>query len=87
MPEPYTRPAFALDEIHSRILNEVASSPACTINHVVQQLLPKHGEYGVRNKVHQLLMQRYLTEVKGCHGIQLRITGKGRTAIDPATAG
>ena len=87
MTEPYTRPAFALDTTHSRILTEVAAMPGCTMGQVVQNLLPEHGENGVRIKVHQLLGQRYLTEVKGVHGIQLRITGKGRIALQAGSTG
>ncbi|MDD1718846.1 MAG: hypothetical protein LUQ25_02185 [Methanoregulaceae archaeon] len=86
MTESYSRPAFELDSTHTQILAEVSARPGCTISHVVLRLLPEHGENNIRSRVHQLLTQRYLAEVKGCHGIQLRVTGKGRVSLQPEKA-
>lgn len=81
MTEGFVKPAFQLDPPHIRILQTISDRPGCRISHVVQTLLSEYGENSVRSKVHQLLVNRYVSEVKSAQEIQLRITGKGRAAL------
>jgi DUF1365 family protein len=76
--------AFVPDIAHIMILREVADSPSCSINHVVEKLLPSHSESIVRSRVRQLLARRYLDWGKSPIGIQLRLTSQGRVALQRA---
>jgi len=73
--------AFVPDAAHMKILQEVADSPSCTITHVVLQMIPGTSESCVRSGVRQLLARRYLDWGKSPEGIQLRLTSRGRVAL------
>ena len=76
--------AFVPDTAHIRVLQEVAASPSCSINHVVFRLHSTHSESIVRSRVRQLLTRRYLDWGKSPVGIQLRLTSQGRVALQRA---
>jgi hypothetical protein len=79
-----TTEAFVPDTAHIMILQEVSDSPSCTITHVVEKLLPSQSESVVRSRVRQLLARRYLDWGKSPLGIQLRLTSRGRVALQQA---
>ncbi len=83
----YTQPAFALDDTHIRILEEVSKKPGCKISHVVLHLLSEYGENSVRAKVHQLVIHRYVNAGKSSQEILLTITGKGRISLQGKVPG
>jgi hypothetical protein len=83
----YIQPAFALDDTHIRILEEVAEKPGCKISHVVLRLLSEYGENSVRSKVHQLVVHRYVNAGKSSQEILLTITGKGRISLQGKVPG
>jgi DUF1365 family protein len=76
--------AFVPDITHLMVLQEVSDCPSCSINHVVEKLLPSHSESVVRSRVRQLLARRYLDWGKSPVGIQLRLTSQGRVALQRA---
>jgi len=53
---------------------------------VVQQLLPDHGESGVRSAIRILLSKRYLDGGKSSSEIVLRLTSSGRILLQKAAA-
>jgi hypothetical protein len=53
---------------------------------VVQQLLPAHGESGVRSSIRVLLSKRFLDGGKSSSEIVLRLTSKGRVLLQKADA-
>ena len=77
---------FAPDPIHLHILQAVSDKQGCHIGHVVQQLLPAHGESGVRSSVRVLLSKRFLDGGKSSSEIMLRLTSKGRVLLQKASA-
>ncbi|MCK9580338.1 MAG: hypothetical protein M0Q92_07785 [Methanoregula sp.] len=77
---------FVPDPIHIHILKAVSEKQGCHIGHVVQQLLPEHGESGIRSAVRVLLSKRCLDGGKSSSEIMLRLTSKGRILLQKATA-
>jgi hypothetical protein len=77
---------FVPDPIHIHILQAVSDKQGCHIGHVVQQLLPTHGESGVRSSIRILLSQRFLDGGKSSSEIVLRLTSKGRVLLQKASA-
>jgi hypothetical protein len=77
---------FVPDPIHLHILQAVSDKQGCHIGHVVQQLLPSHGESGVRSAIRVLLSQRVLDGGKSSSEIMLRLTSKGRVLLQKADA-
>ena len=75
---------FAPDPIHLHILQVVSDKQGCHIGHVVQQLLPAHGESGVRSSIRVLLSKRFLDGGKSSSEIVLRLTSKGRVLLQKA---
>lgn len=78
---------FVPDPIHIHILEAVSEKQGCHIGHVVQQLLPKHGESSVRSGVRALLDKRCLDGGKSSSEIVLRLTSKGRILLQKEAAG
>ena len=78
--------AFVPDPIHLHILQAVADKQGCHIGHVVQQLLPAHGESSVRSAIRVLLSKRCLDGGKSSSEIMLRLTSKGRLLLQKADA-
>ena len=78
--------AFVPDPIHIHILQAVSDKQGCHIGHVVQQLLPTHGESGVRSSIRVLLSKRFLDGGKSSNEIVLRLTSKGRVLLQKADA-
>jgi hypothetical protein len=76
--------AFVPDTAHIMVLQEVSDCPSCSINYVVEKLLPSHSESVVRTRVRQLLARRYLDWGESSLGIQLRLTSQGRVALQRA---
>ncbi len=81
-----TPQVFVPDPIHIQILEAVSQKQGCHIGHVVQQLLPAHGESGVRSAIRNLLSQRFLDGGKSSSQIVLRLTSKGRILLQKAGA-
>lgn len=81
-----TPQVFVPDPIHIHILEAVSERQGCHIGHVVQQLLPVHGESGVRSAIRNLLSQRFLDGGKSSSEIVLRLTSKGRILLQKAVA-
>lgn len=81
-----TPQVFVPDPIHIHILEAVSERQGCHIGHVVQQLLPTHGESGVRSAIRHLLSQRFLDGGKSPGEIVLRLTSKGRILLQKAAA-
>jgi hypothetical protein len=77
---------FVPDPIHIHILQAVSEKQGCHIGHVVQQLLPEHGESGIRSAVRVLLSKRCLDGGKSSSEIVLRLTSKGRILLQKAAA-
>ena len=77
---------FVPDPIHIDILRAVSDKQGCHIGHVVQQLLPTHGESGVRSAIRVLLSKRCLDGGKSSSEIVLRLTSKGRVLLQKADA-
>jgi hypothetical protein len=77
---------FVPDPIHIHILQAVSDRQSCHIGHVVQQLLPAHGESGVRSAIRVLLSKRCLDGGKSSNEIVLRLTSKGRVLLQKASA-
>ena len=75
---------FVPDPIHVHILQAVSDKQGCHIGHVVQQLLPAHGESGVRSAIRVLLSLRCLDGGKSSSEIMLRLTSKGRVLLQKA---
>ena len=75
---------FVPDPVHIHILQVVSDKQGCHIGHVVQQLLPTHGESGVRSAIRVLLSQRCLDGGKSSSEIMLRLTSKGRVLLQKA---
>jgi hypothetical protein len=77
---------FVPEPIHIHILQAVSEKQGCHIGHVVQQLLPDHGESGVRSAIRILLSKRYLDGGKSSSEIVLRLTSSGRILLQKAAA-
>jgi hypothetical protein len=77
---------FVPDPVHIHILQAVSDKQGCHIGHVVQQLLPVHGESGVRSSIRVLLSKRFLDGGKSSSEIVLRLTSKGRVLLQKADA-
>jgi len=77
---------FVPDPIHIHILQAVSEKQGCHIGHVVQQLLPDHGESSVRSAVRVMLSNRTLDGGKSSSEIVLRLTSKGRILLQKADA-
>ncbi len=78
--------AFVPDPIHIHILQAVSDKQGCHIGHVVQQLLPTHGESGVRSSIRVLLSKQFLDGGKSSSEIMLRLTSKGRVLLQKSSA-
>ena len=78
------REIFEPDPIHIHILKAVGHKPGCHMGHVVQQLLPEHGENSIRSGIRVLLSRRYLDGGKSCSEILLRLTSNGRILLEKA---
>ena len=76
---------FVPEPIHIHILHAVGDKQGCHISHVVQQLLPSHGESGVRSAIRVLLSKRYLDGGKSSAEIVLRLTSSGRLILQKAS--
>ena len=72
---------FVPEPIHIHILQAVGDKQGCHISHVVQQLLPTHGESSVRSSIRVLLSKRYLDGGKSSAEIVLRLTSSGRLLL------
>jgi len=81
-----TPEVFVPNPIHIHILEAVSEKQGCHIGHVVQQLLPEHGESSVRSAVRILLSKRILDGGKSSSEIVLRLTSKGRIILQKAAA-
>ena len=77
---------FVPDPIHLSVLQAVSEKQGCQIGHVVQQLLPNHGESVVRSAVRLLLSKGCLDGGKSSSAIVLRLTSKGRILLQKAAA-
>ena len=77
---------FVPDPIHIHILQAVSEKQGCHIGHVVQQLLPDHGESSVRSAIRVMLSNRSLDGGKSSSEIVLRLTSKGRILLQKADA-
>jgi hypothetical protein len=77
---------FVPEPIHIHILEAVSEKQGCHIGHVVQQLLPAHGESGVRSAIRVLLSKRCLDGGKSSSEIVLRLTSKGRVLLQKTDA-
>ena len=75
---------FVPDPIHIHILQTVGDKQGCHITHVVEQLLPIHGESSIRSSVRILLSKRYLDGGKSSSEIVLRLTSSGRLLLQKA---
>jgi hypothetical protein len=64
----------------------VSEKQGCHIGHVVQQLLPDHGESSIRSAVRVMLSNRTLDGGKSSSEIVLRLTSKGRILLQKAEA-
>ena len=80
-----TPQVFVPEPIHIHILQAVGDKQGCHITHVVEQLLPKHGESSIRSSVRILLSKRYLDGGKSSKEIILRLTSSGRLLLQKAT--
>ena len=80
------REVFVPDPIHIHILEAVGNKPGCHMGHVVQQLLPEHGENSIRSGIRVLLSKRYLDGGKSPSEILLRLTSNGRILLQNAAA-
>jgi hypothetical protein len=78
---------FVPDPIHIHILQAVGDKQGCHITHVVEQLLPNHGESSIRSSVRILLSKRYLDGGKSSKEIILRLTSNGRLLLQKAAVG
>jgi hypothetical protein len=78
---------FVPDPIHIHILQAVGNKQGCHMGHVVQQLLPDHGESSIRSGIRILLSKRYLDGGKSCSEIVLRLTSNGRILLQKAAVG
>ena len=76
---------FVPEPIHIHILQAVGDKQGCHISHVVQQLLPSHGESSVRSSIRVLLSKRYLDGGKSSAEIVLRLTSSGRLLLQKAS--
>jgi len=81
-----TKQVFVPDPIHIHILQAVGDKQGCHITHVVEQLLPSHGESSIRSSVRNLLSKRYLDGGKSSSEIVLRLTSSGRLLLQKAAA-
>lgn len=81
------RQVFVPDPIHLHILQTVGDKQGCRMGHVVQQLLPDHGESSIRSGIRTLLSKRYLDGGKSCSEIVLRLTSNGRILLQKAVPG
>jgi|WetSurMetagenome_2_1015567.scaffolds.fasta_scaffold63642_4 hypothetical protein len=81
MSEIFRQKEFVPDTTYLRILQEVSDVPGCKISHVVSRMIPEYGEYDVRQRVHQLVLRRYLFEGRANTETHLSITGKGRGCL------
>lgn len=81
-----TPQVFVPAPVHLHILQAVSEKQGCHIGHVVQQLLPQHGESGVRSAIRVLLANRSLDGGKSSSEIVLRLTSKGRILLQKAGA-
>jgi len=81
-----TPEVFVPDPIHIHILQAVSEKQGCHIGHVVQQLLPDHGESSIRSAVRVMLSNRTLDGGKSSSEIVLRLTSKGRILLKKAAA-
>ncbi len=77
---------FVPTPLHIVVLQAVSEKQGCHIGHVVQQLLPEHGESGVRSAVRVLLSKGCLDGGKSTAGIMLRLTSKGRILLQKAAS-
>jgi hypothetical protein len=75
---------FVPDPIHIHILQAVGDNQGCHITHVVERLLPSHGESSIRSSVRILLSKRYLDGGKSSKEIILRLTSSGRLLLQKA---
>jgi len=75
---------FVPDPIHIHILQAVGDKQGCHITHVVETLLPNHGESSIRSNVRILLSKRYLDGGKSSKEIVLRLTSNGRLLLQKA---
>ena len=78
---------FVPDPIHIHILQAVGDKQGCHITHVVQQLLPSHGESSIRSNVRILLSKRFLDGGKSSSEIVLRLTSSGRLLLQKTLIG
>ena len=77
---------FTPDPVQLAILRSVADSQGCPIRHVVEDLLPSHGERAVRSSIHLLLAKGYLDGGKPSGDITLRLKSRGRILLQQVRA-